>query len=372
MIPTIDTRTRDDAGLPRARRHAVRRLCVAVTLALLAVLRVTERPASADLGTAQPPALGDAAPDGQRWLDDRLWLGGDLTVAGELLEDGPSSIEIDDINLLLRYEPLPQLAFFSETRIENTLNIENENVQTRSDVAIERLYADWFVGSGLTVRVGKFLTPFGLWNVIRRAPLTWTVERPLVTDQTFPEHATGVSAMYETTVRGWTLDAVAYGPAQNELSLQSSDEDSRLLTGGRLAAAHALGPAFLSLGLNGAGAERGGSRRMRALYGTDVEVDLWGQQIMAEAAAGRSPGRDGTDVWGLYLQDAIPLRGSTLYGVVRFEHFDPSGEAASDGGLVGLVWRPWEHLIVKADYQFTTTEREDLRRGLLGSIALFF
>src|SRR6185295_1967455 len=148
----------------------------------------------------------------------------------------------------------------------------------------DRLYADWLVGSGVTLRVGKFLTPFGLWNVIRRAPLTWTVERPLVTEKIFPEHTTGVSILYQTTIHGWSLDALAYGPAQDELPLRHSDEESRLIAGGRIAVAHELGPAFVTVGVSGGSAESGDTEHMRGLYGADLDVTFAGHSIMAEIA----------------------------------------------------------------------------------------
>ena len=334
------------------------------------VLRVPDAP-TARADETQSPQLEDISTDGIRTLDDTLWLGGDVTLVGGALQDDPSFIEVDDINLLIRYEPHPRLAFFSETRLEDTLSIaDDDGVDSSPDIAIERLYADWLVGSGVTLRVGKFLTPFGLWNVTRRAPLTWTVERPLVTEQIFPEHTTGVSALYQTTINAWSVDAIAYGPAQDELPLRRSDEDRRLLAGGRIAIAHAVGPAFVALGLNGAAGERE-TDRMRGMYGADLELSVAGHQVMAELASIQSAGSGERDPWGLYVQDALPLV-PTLYGVVRFEHFTPAQGSASDGGLLGVWWRPWRHLIVKADYQFATKEREDLQRGLLTSVALFF
>jgi len=353
----------DGAGRARVRAH--------VATALIAILLATAWPWRARAEDARQPLLEDFGADGIRTLDGTFWLGGDVTMVGALLEKGPSFIELDDINLLMRYEPHPRLAFFSETRLEDTLTIADiGGVDSSPDVAIERLYADWLVGSGVTLRVGKFLTPFGLWNVIRRAPLTWTVERPLVTEETFPEHTTGVSALYQTTVNAWSLDAIAYGPAQDELPLRKSDEDRRLFGGGRIAIAHAVGPAFVALGLNGAAGERA-TDRTRGMYGADLELSVAGHQVMAELASAQSTGRGEADLWGLYVQDAMPLV-PTLYGVVRYEHFTPMQGGATDGGLLGLWWRPWRHLIVKANYQFATKERDDLQRGLLTSVVLFF
>ena len=73
---------------------------------------------------------------------------------------------------------------------------------------VERLYLEALLTPTLTLRVGEVYTPFGLWNVVRRAPLTWTTERPAITESVFPQHATGLSLLYQATWHGWSIDAV--------------------------------------------------------------------------------------------------------------------------------------------------------------------
>ena len=302
-----------------------------------------------------------------------IWLGGDVTVNATVPESGKASLELDDVNLLVRYEPLPRLAFFSETRLENTLTVSvrgGARVES-ADVFVERLYADWLAGPHLTVRVGKFLTPFGVWNEIRRAPLTWTVERPLVTERIFPEHTTGVGVFYQATLHGWSIDATGYAPAQDELPLRSSDEAGLTLAGGRVAAAHEVGAAYLSFGLNGEGAERRGHGGLEPVAGADINLNVAGNDLIGEFAYARSPERFVDDEWGLYLQDAVPLW-NDLYGVVRYEHFRSLHDGPIEAGLVGLVWRPYAHLIIKADYQLTNKPSDDVPRGLLASLSIFF
>src|SRR5689334_4623423 len=92
-----------------------------------------------------------------------IWLGGDLTLQGTVPQSGAAKLELDDINLLVRVDPLPRLSFFSETRLENTLTITDGKGPEidSSDIFIERLYLDWLATPHLTIRLGKFLTPFG-------------------------------------------------------------------------------------------------------------------------------------------------------------------------------------------------------------------
>lgn len=323
-------------------------------------------------GSRMEGGSGYDVPNLPPWLGG-LWLGGDVTLAGSVPETDDASLELDDINLLVRFEPHPRLSFFSEIRLENTFNLtEGHGASVDSaDVFVERLYADWLAGPHLTVRAGKFLTPFGVWNQIRRAPLTWTVERPLVTERTFPEHTTGLALIYQATVHGWSIDATTYGPAQDELPLRSSDESGLSLIGGRVAAAHEIGAAYLSAGVSAAGAERRHAQGLQPVAGLDVNVNLAGNDLLGEFAYARSPENRVDDEWGLYLQDAIPLR-ADLYGVVRYEHFRSFQNGGIDAGLIGIAWRLHEHFIIKANYQFTDKPSEDVPRGLLASLSLFF
>src|SRR6185295_6017351 len=132
------------------------------------------------------------------------------------LPDGaPNGFSLADVGLLLRYDVTPTISLFNETDLEESLIWEQGSgvtVGTRV-LLLERLYADWQPRPDVTLRLGKFLTPFGLWNVIRRAPLTWTIESPLIAETIFPDHITGAAVGHQNTLGGWTFDATAYGQA---------------------------------------------------------------------------------------------------------------------------------------------------------------
>ena len=313
----------------------------------------------------------DPSGDGFR-LGRAIWLAGDATVVGIVPEHGAARAELDDISLLLRYEATPRLSLFSETRLENTVSLEEgRGLRAGSaDLSIERLYAEILLTPHIDVRVGKVLTPFGLWNVIRRAPLSWTVERPIITEHAFPEHVTGLSLHYQETLRGWSFDATGYGPAQDELALRGSDETG-LLVGGRTAVGHTAGNAFVTLGLDAATFEEPPTRRWTQSYGADGEVDVLGHQITGEFAYARGGPTAGTRSYGLYVQDAFPLI-ANLYGVVRFEQFQPKSGSSTEAGLLGVSWRPARSIIVKVDYQFMTRPVGDVTPGLLAAVSLFF
>src|SRR5262245_26242388 len=124
-----------------------------------------------------------------------FWAGGYVTNELDVLEGMPNTFSLADLGVLLRYQLTPTISFFNETDLDESLiSEEGSGVHFGTRVLLlERLYADWQPRPDLTLRLGKFLTPFGLWNVVRRAPLTWTVESPLITESIFPDHITGAA-----------------------------------------------------------------------------------------------------------------------------------------------------------------------------------
>jgi hypothetical protein len=69
-------------------------------------------------------------------------------------------------------------------------------------VEIERVWLDYFVNDFLTLRVGQYLTPYGIWNVDHGSPVVVGTRRPyIVGQQLFPERQTGLQG-YGTFIAG--------------------------------------------------------------------------------------------------------------------------------------------------------------------------
>jgi hypothetical protein len=343
-----------------------------VAAALLVACAGPLLPLRAAEGAWTPSVARDPSGEGFVVPGTGLWFAGDVTSTFGAPEVGPAFTNIEDMSLLLRYEPHPRVAFFSEIRVQDVVEaVEGSGVDHRDALlSFERLYLDVLLTPHLTLRAGKFFTPFGLWNVIRRAPLTWTVDPPEVTEETFPLRTTGLGLVYQTTWHGWSFDATGYGPAQDKLAVHRTDE-SGLMGGGRMAVGRALGPVFGAFGVSGAGFQDHDTGRWAGGYGADVELTFYGHQVTGEFEYTDLQGPDVSHESGFYLQDAIPIT-STLYGVLRVERFHARDGNAGNGGLVGLFWRPLPYVILKADYQVGDRLEDFLEPGFFASVALFF
>lgn len=287
--------------------------------------------------------------------------------AGEAWEAG-----VNALSALLWWEGKGRWRFFSEIEVERLLIASREDsLNEDQELVVERLYFDYAYADSVKLRLGKFLTPVGRWNLLHAPPLTWTTSRPLITEETFPTSASGAMVY---GVLPWTTHGIeysVYASPNEEIFREPGADTFSEAYGGRVAASPLpytqLGVSFVSFELAESRDER------KHLLSADLLWSWHRFEISGEYVRRSIDQREASvDEYGHYVQLVAPL-GEKLYAVARYEGFR-AAEAPRDLTLYlgGLNYRVRSGLVLKAEYSRATKDPLGVVDGLLMSIAVLF
>lgn len=282
------------------------------------------------------------------------------------------SLGLDALSGFLWWDNDDRWRFFSEVELSDAFTAEPGRSTTNDAyLGLERFYVDYARRDELKLRLGKFLTPVGRWNLIHAAPLTWTTSRPLITEATFPTNATGAMVY---GVLPWTPDGVEYSlyASPGEELLPNPDLDTFTEAYGGHLSFSAFGS--LRLGVSALTFElEGSSDARRDLYGFDFAWSRHRFEVSGEFAYRVTrKSFDDRDEQGLYLQAVIPFT-QKLYGVLRYENFRSNGNNDDlNLYLGGLNYRIHPFVVLKAEFSDSTENDLDVREGALASVAVQF
>lgn len=352
-----------ESSRPGRRRRGARPVVHAILIAVLTMLAGLGCAAAGSAGSLQDYRLGRglALPA----LD--LKLSGYASLRLRDLEAEEARLDLRDLSVFASWNPVPRWQVFAEVEVEDTFSVDGDGLNASdTEVAVERLYVDHLFADTLTLRAGRYLTPFGRWNSIHADPLVWTVSRPLVTSLAIPDHGTGAAAFGTFSLARSSLEYSVYvddsddlDPVNGEASFEdldiggvSNDFDHGIGAQLRL---HLLDDR-LSLGVSYADFDFHGIAGQRHLFGLDARWRWRRLEFSGEAAydAGGTEGRK--DDWGAFIQAVAPLT-DHLYAVGRFEHYR-SGilERQARRGSVGLTYRPQPAISLKFEYDAGSDE----------------
>ena len=338
--------------------RAARRWCGPLRVLALLMLLI----AQAGVAAFQP--LADASYQFGRGLALpalNLELRGYSTLQARDLEAEAASIELHDFSVFAIWKPAPNWQLFAEIEAEDLIADDQRGINAGDlEVQAERLYLDHSASRYVTLRGGRFLTPFGRWNQIHADPLVWTITRPLVTVAAVPDHATGVM-VYGTVP--FTRDSIEYSTfidvseevdphlgrsAFEDYHLPGLSNELRHAVGGQLRYHFLDERAQLGLSYASFAVEQG--RGYHHAVGVDGLYTWQRFELSSELVYRANLAQPGRDDWGGFVQVVAPLF-QQIYGVGRVEYYH-SGVLAEDArrGTVGLVWRPLPALSFKFEY----------------------
>jgi hypothetical protein len=317
---------------------------------------------------ANPPyELGS----GLRLGNSGFYLGGYGSAEYSAARNGKPDFALSHADLFFWWENQSGFKFFSEVDGEyEAATHRNPTLGERRNLSLARLYLDDTYSDSLTLRLGKFLTPIGRWNLIHADPLVWTTSRPLPTTSPFPETASGFMALGNFSLLGRPLDYSVYVSANGNLRRDPDENEFHKAIGLHLnvpvSEETQLGFSYVIFSQNP------DTENHQRLLGLDVLWSHHGSEIMGEATRRVSNRGAQSDELGAYLQGAVPVYGR-LYGVVRLEGYhQASPEQTIRNGVFGLAYRQTRAVSYKIEVDRSLYSNGNASVAFLSSVSVLF
>lgn len=334
---------------------------------LISVLLMASLPAIAADDTDNSYRLGGGYLVGESGLR----IGGYSEAKMSLPRVAPWHFEVSDMSLFLTWDNGSRLHFFSELEAGDLLSANQYQSLGTQDVhfEFERFYLDTLVNNNLTVRVGKFLTPIGQWNLIHAAPLVWTTSRPVATENLFATHASGLMLHGSVSVADRLLEYSVYGDLTKSIDPHPSSDPFKNAQGAHLRYAIndtlQIAASFASFVLNDWQPKR------YYLAGLDLAWTYQKFELSSEIVYRTSDHANIKDRWQGFVQNVMPLS-QQWFAIGRYEFFEQTSDKMGQVGLLGIAYKPLPPLVLKLEYQRGEHNEMLAPDGLFASVAVLF
>jgi len=300
-----------------------------------------------------------------------LRIGGYASTQFSVPRAAPWSFDVSDLSLFLTWDNGSRLHFFSELEVGELLSAGSHKslgIQN-AQFDFERFYLDSLVNNNLTVRLGKFLTPVGEWNLIHAAPLVWTTFRPVATQNLFSTHASGLMLHGSVNVINRQLEYSVYADTTDNIDPHRSKNSFDNALGAHLryflTDTLKIGASFADFVLHDLHSTR------NYLTGLDVSWSYKKFELSSEMVY-RTSDNDGIASAGqVFVQSVVPLN-QHWFIVGRYEFFEQLQDKAGQVGLLGLAYKPLPPIVWKLDYQLGVHNETLAPDGLSASFAILF
>jgi len=231
---------------------------------------------------------------------------------------------------------------------------------------IERLYIDYTLNENYMIRVGKFNSPIGYWNLVPINVLRDTSSHPITSNILFPAFTTGALLNY-TSYNSEEIKVDV--TVQNNTDLE--DEYNNYKTDKHYGLGLTYTQNSLSLKINGGLFQKIPeyfSKKQLYYMLLALEYDSNNFKIMSEVGSQKSDHEFTTDYAG-YIQGLYRFNEKHNL-IVRAESFKTNlTPQAQHIGVLGYTYRPIYPIAIKAEYQLHSTSRDN---ELLLSFSMMF
>ena len=231
---------------------------------------------------------------------------------------------------------------------------------------LERFYMDYTFNENYMIRVGKFNSPIGYWNLVPINVLRDTSSHPITSDILFPQFTTGALATYTS----YNTEEIKVN-----VTLQNNTDLDDNYNNYKIDKHYGIGLTYtqdnLSFKINGGLFEKIPEyfAREKLYYMLlALEYDNDDFKIMSEIGSQKSNNEFTTD-YAAYLQGLYRLNEKHNL-ILRAESFKTKlTPQAQHIGILGYTYRPIYPVAIKAEYQLHSTSRDN---ELLLSFSMMF
>lgn len=288
-----------------------------------------------------------------------LYLGGYISLEYKNQEH-KKSYSLDDV-ALLGYGSYAKFSYMAEFEFQDlylkTSTNGSSKVEHDTSLHVERLYGDYTFNENYMLRLGKYNSPVGFWNLTPINVLRDTTSNPESTLLLFPKFTTGLLGKYVTYAHDtWQIDVMG----QYNASLDNDTYNNYLID-----EHFGLGVTYtkddLNLKLNL------GTFRNIPLHAIPEHRYYAVASMLYEKAKYKIMGEFGTQKLkkSFVTKYAGYLQGSYLFApkhtaIMRFESYQSEDLKKKDSmAIVAYIYRPFYPIAFKAEYQLHSLHNEN-------------
>ncbi len=274
-------------------------------------------------------------------------------------KDGENRYRIDDI-AFLAYGGYEKISYMAELEYKEfyTLSEKDDAYTTQKDTRLhtERLYGDYNFNENYMLRLGKFNSQIGFWNLLPINVLRDTSSNPYTTDIIFPRFTTGLYAAYNS-----------YNNAeiQIDLTIQHNEDLDPSYNNYTMDEHHSLGTTYTQENISlkasiGMFDKYTSTNTTQVLYYALVSLKYETEkfQFMSELGSQKST-QEYTTPYAFFAQGVYHLNQEHA-GIIRLESYEDKVQNTQDNiAIFGYTYRPLYPIAFKTEYQFHKLQNEN-------------
>jgi len=303
---------------------------------------------------------------------EQLKVGGFSSAGVTLHRDAEAEAAVNELSILISWNNLDRLSFFSELEIERPLawNDNKRYSRKESKLDLERLYVDYNLSEKVNFRFGRFLTPNSRWNLLRAPPLVWTSSRPLATSRLFPIATNGITLHGALPIKDVAFEYKLFTELSEDQQQDNNELEFEHVRGARFSIKSNSDIGISLLSFREIDAFNGISGASYRMLGLDFVTNLNETEISGEVFQRiTSKGKEGGS--GAYIQTAVPIK-DNWYWITRLESLKRPNEGSFERWLIGATWRVKPTQLLKLELTGGSGNQPEAPRGFTASYALFF